>query len=445
MNIGILGGGGIRSPIIIKMLSEFDSGMPLSEVRILDVDSNKTEAILKLSSVILKRMNKGLNIVKCNNISEFSKSLNVVIFTIREGFEEGRAVDERICLRNNIIGQETTGAAGFAFASRTAPVLIKYSEEIKKQSPGCIIINFTNPAGIVVRALNLAGFSDVIGICDSSDAARIHSAELLNKDRFDFNASIIGLNHLSWTTGLFSNGKNILPEILNNERFYEIAHGPFNKELFVRDGLYKNEYLYYYYCKDEALREMLKEKETRGEYLLKKNRELIRNLREEEEGERLIEIYESYLNDRFSTYMSYAYHDIKRRFAENESEGYAEIALKIASAMLLKKNLNIPMIIPNRGTIPFLPDEVVVEKFCNIRNGKIEAQPVDYNLPNFEKDLIETISRYEELTARSIINKSFSEAIEALKTHPLIGEKVAEKVLKEFVDVHKKYFEEYHF
>lgn len=444
MNIGIVGGGGVRSPIIIKMLAECDLGRSLDEVRILDVDNSKTDAILRLSSAILNRLNKRLNVVRYNSISEFSHKLDLAIFTIREGFEEGRAIDERICLRHNIIGQETTGAAGFAFASRTAPVLIKYASEIKRHSPACILINFTNPAGIVVRALNLAGITDAIGICDSSDAARIHASQLLKMNRLDLDATIVGLNHLSWTTQIFLKGENILPSLMNDERFYELAHGPFTKELFGRDMLFKNEYLYYYYCTESALKGMLEEKETRGEYLLRRNRELIKELREEGDESKLIEIYDVYLNDRCNTYMSYAYRNGRRRFTLNESEGYAEIALNIASAMLGKKEVNIPMILPNNGTLPFLPDDIVVEKFCHIRNGQIESKSIWTELPALERGIIEKVSKYEDLTAKSILDRSFSEAIEAMKIHPLIGEGVAESVLKEFVEAHKECFKDYH-
>lgn len=443
MNIGILGGGGIRSPIILKMLCDYKFKEKIDEVRIYDIDTQKTDAILKLASAILQKYNHKLNIVRCHSISDFSERLDAVIFTIREGFEEGRAIDERLCLKHNILGQETTGAAGFSFAVRTVPALINYAREIKKKSPNCILINFTNPAGIVVKALNLAGINDVIGICDSSDGARIHSAELYKRDRFDFDSEIVGLNHLSWTIRLFDRGDDILPSLLLDERFYELAHGPFTREIFTKDGLYKNEYLYYYYCTRDALQGMLEENETRGEYLLRKNKELIKRLLEEKNPERLIEIYESYLNDRFTTYMSYAYKEIKRRVLENESEGYAEIALKIISSIKENHNLNIPMILPNNGTIPFLPDDVVVEKFCKVQNGKISSEKIDAELPEYVKNLIQKIANYETLAAQSIINRSFLLAEEALSIHPLVGTNVAGKILKEFVNNHKRYYEDF--
>ncbi len=443
MNIGILGGGGIRAPIIYKMLSEFNFNDNLNEVRIFDIDSKKTEAIIKLSKAILSKANKKLNIIRCNTIEEFAYKLDAAIYTIREGLEKGRAIDERVCLTHNIIGQETTGAAGFSFAARSIPSLIQYSRAIKKESPGCILINFTNPAGIVVRALNIAGFNDVIGICDSSDAARIHASILMKRDRFDFDSEIIGLNHLSYTTKLFLNSKDILSNLLYQDEFYEIAHGPFTKEIFTKDGLFKNEYLYYYYCTEDALKGMQVERETRGEYLLKKNNELIQKLIQEDDPDKLITIYAEYLNDRFKTYMSYAYHTIKRHVVDNESEGYAEIALKIIASIKDKLDLNIPMVIPNRGTISFIPDESVVEKFCYIKNGKIESNKVTQNLPDYETNLIMGVAEYENLAAEAIVNKSYSIAEKALSIHPLVGKDIAKIILKEFSEKHSKYFDGY--
>jgi 6-phospho-beta-glucosidase len=443
MIIGILGGGGVRSPIILRMISEYKFKEPVDEVRIYDIDQKKTNAILKLARAILNRQNRRLNMLQCNSIEEFARGLDAVIFTIREGFEEARAIDERICLNHHIIGQETTGAAGFAFAARSVPALIKYAMEIKRQSPNCILINFTNPAGIVVRALNIAGIVDVIGICDSSDAARIHAAELMGCSRFDFDIEIAGLNHLSWTTRLIHKGRDILQDILYRDDFYEIAHGPFEREIFTKNGLFKNEYLYYYYCTEKALTGMLEERETRGEYLKRKNADLIESLIREESEEKLIQIYESYLNDRFQTYMSYAYKDIKRRVAENESEGYAEIALRIISAIKDRQDLNIPMVLPNRGVVPFLSDEIVVEKFCTIKGGNITSDPIKTPLPDYEENLIRNIALYENLAAYAIVNRSYAQSIEALSVHPLIGKGIAEKVLKDFVRAHREYFEGY--
>ncbi|MCX7944802.1 MAG: hypothetical protein N2746_09880 [Deltaproteobacteria bacterium] len=443
MNIGILGGGGIRSPIIIRMLSDFNFGEALEEVRVYDIDARKTDAILKLASAIISKSGKKIDLIKCSSIEEFSDNLDAVVFTIREGFEEGRAIDERICLRYNIIGQETTGAAGFSFAARSIPSLISYSEEIRKRSPNCILINFTNPAGIVVRALNIAGFEDVIGICDSADACRIYASEFLKRDRFSFESEIVGLNHLSWTTRLLSDSRDILPELIMSEEFYNIAHGPFERSIFVKDGLFKNEYLYYYYCSQDALKGMMSEAETRGEYLLRVNRELVENLLKEENPERLIQIYEKYLNNRFETYMSYAYHNIKRRVVENESEGYAEVALRIISAIREKKDLNIPMILPNKGTLNFLPDEYVVEKFCYIRGGSINSKQIEFELPESVIETVKRVAEYENVAAQAILNKSLTLAEKALSVHPLIGERVAGKILKEFLCVHSKYFSGY--
>ena len=98
-----------------------------------------------------------------------------VVTTIRVGFEQGRALDERIALRHGVLGQETTGPGGFAMALRSIPAILGYAELLQELSPGAWMFNFTNPAGLVTQALREAGFERTVGICDGANAGQAAS------------------------------------------------------------------------------------------------------------------------------------------------------------------------------------------------------------------------------------------------------------------------------
>src|SRR4051794_41745137 len=82
---------------------------------------------------------------------------DIVLLQLRVGGQAARNVDETLPLECGCIGQETTGAGGLAKALRTVPVVLDIAEKVRKHAPGAWIVDFTNPVGIVTRALLDAG------------------------------------------------------------------------------------------------------------------------------------------------------------------------------------------------------------------------------------------------------------------------------------------------
>ena len=63
------------------------------------------------------------------------------------------------------MGQETTGAGGLAKALRTVPVVLDIADRVRSSNPDAWIVDFTNPVGIVTRALLEAGHR-AVGLCN---------------------------------------------------------------------------------------------------------------------------------------------------------------------------------------------------------------------------------------------------------------------------------------
>lgn len=152
---------------------------------------------------------------------EAVRDADYIITTIRAGEDQKRVDDERIALARNVLGQETTGAAGFSFAMRSVPALAKYCELIRKYAkPGAKVFNFTNPAGVVSQTLRDMGYDFTYGICDAPTGMLRGFAHLYGVDPDSVTASCYGLNHLSFFDSIRFSGREMLPTLMDDPRVY---------------------------------------------------------------------------------------------------------------------------------------------------------------------------------------------------------------------------------
>jgi Alpha-galactosidases/6-phospho-beta-glucosidases, family 4 of glycosyl hydrolases len=156
MKLTIIGGGSVRTPRLIPSLVRRAERLDLDELWLMDNDAEKLELIGGLCRTLAA--GAPFKIVLTTDAREALRNANHVITSIRPGLEAGRAADERICFDHGVLGQETTGAAGFAMAMRSVPAILNYARMVAEiGAPGAWIYNFTNPAGLVAQALHDAG------------------------------------------------------------------------------------------------------------------------------------------------------------------------------------------------------------------------------------------------------------------------------------------------
>src|SRR5258708_34112905 len=116
-----------------------------------------------LCASMARQLNAPFEVKLTTDPREAIRGASHIITSIRPGFEQGRAIDERIAFKHGVLGQETTGAAGFAMAMRSLPAILEYCRLADEIAPGAWIYNFTNPAGLVAQGLHYAGVQRVIG------------------------------------------------------------------------------------------------------------------------------------------------------------------------------------------------------------------------------------------------------------------------------------------
>lgn len=451
MKLTVIGGASVRTPRFIPALVRRAERLGLKELWLMDIDAHKLNLMGSLSLELAKQHNASFKVILTTNAEDAIKDADHIITTIRPGMEQGRVLDERIAFKHGVLGQETTGAGGFAMAMRSLPSILQYCQIAADLAPQAWIYNFTNPAGLVAQGLHDAGIQRIIGICDSANGAQHAASRFLKIPNERIRHEVFGLNHLSWTRSLKidvatngQGGEEVLPSLLDNPNFIASNHmAMFHPIIIQQQGMFLNEYLHYFYHRDEALQALLAKSETRGEEIVRLTRELLDRLEEINPAQHPLEALAAYrelMDRRGATYMAHARGGEERPQIEqaDDDEGYAGVALGCVEAIARNITHYTGLNVPNNGTIAGLADDDVVEVNCRVDGSGIQPIPVG-SIPEDQYVLVRTVKRYERLAAQAILKRSKSLAVEALATHPLIGSyPLAIKLVDDYLEAHRE-------
>jgi 6-phospho-beta-glucosidase len=328
-----------------------------------------------------------------------------VIVQIRVGGQEARLRDETIPLACGCIGQETTGAGGFAKAMRTVPVVLEIAERVREQAAdGAWILDFTNPVGIVTRALLDAGHP-AVGLCNVGIGFQRSFARLLGVEPERLVVDQVGLNHLTWVRAAWLDDRDVLPELIA-EHGDELAAqaGQVPRRLLEELGAVPSYYLRYFYEHDAVLGDQL-EGEPRAATVAEIERELLEAYRDPELTEK-----PAALERRGGAY-------------------YSEAALGLLHSLLEGDSAVHIVDVRNEGTLEGLADDDVVEVPARIAPDGARPLPQPPLAPEL-LGLVQHVAAYERLTAQAAVSRDPVLAHKALLTHPLIGQdRVAHELL----------------
>ncbi len=450
MKLTVIGGAGVRTPRLIPSLVRRAKRLGLQELWLMDINKEKLDLIGGLCQAALEQHKAPFKVILTTDAREAIRNADHIITTIRPGFEEGRVIDEHIAFKYGVLGQETTGAGGFAMAMRSLPAILDYCRLAAELAPKAWIYNFTNPAGLVAQGLHDAGIERIVGICDSANGAQHAASRFLGIPLARVHHEVFGLNHLSWTRSVRidpepdgSGGEEVLPALLSDEKFIQSTHmAIFHPIVRQIHGMFLNEYLHYFYHRDESLKTLLEKSETRGEQVVRLTHHMLERLREIDPNanpEAALATYHEIMGERSASYMAHARHDQPRPKMEtigDDDEGYAGVALGCVEAIATNTPQFTGLNVPNNGSITGLQDDDVVEVSCNVDGDGIHPIPIG-EIPEGDYLLIRTIKRYERLASQAIRQHSRELAVEALATHPLIGSyPLALKLVNEFIEAH---------
>lgn len=415
MKIALIGGAGVRTPLLVHGLSKSD--LPIGELTLYDTDQPRLASI----GTLARRLAGNIPVRTCSTVAECVEGADFVFTSIRVGGIESRARNEAAVLKHGIVGQETVGPGGFAMAMRTIVPMIRHAREIVARAPHAWIINFTNPVGIITQAVRNETGARVIGICDTPTELFHDTALVLDlpPDRCHFD--YFGLNHLGWLREVFCGGEGQLHHLWSDpEKLARVYRHPLFEPDFLRNlKMLPTEYLYYYYHSDKAAANLRRAGTTRGAVIEKLNARLFAELARAETDS--VQVYETYLAARNAGYMQI---ESGARAAPATSPwasltGYDKIALSVVRAIHFNADSVIPLDVLNNGNLSCLTPEDVVEVPCIVNSNG--ALPICVGLvPDSVRDLIVRVKEYERLTIQAAITGDRSLACKALAGNPLV-------------------------
>jgi len=445
MKLTVLGGGGFRAPILAKSLALGAKNAGIDEVALHDIDETRLNCYGALAEELAHRIAPQMRLTRTTDARTALTDSDYVITTIRPGAEEGRAFDERCCLDCGVLGQETTGAGGYAMALRSIPAIAGYCALAKEAaSPDVQILNFTNPSGLVTQAMRDLGYDNVYGVCDAPTTLFHQLADMLGIPRGTVFARSYGLNHLSWFDEVTVDGRDAMAQILAHPALYEKTDmGLFGADLLRQCGnVLPNEYFYFWYFQRQSLASVKAAEKARGETIAEINAQMLAELKTMDiaaDFDAAFRCYMKYLALREGSYFAIETGHKQRRadvltaaefIARPDGGGYAGVALDFIRARESGVPANMVLSVPNNGTIAELADSDVVEISCRVERSGLTVIPAP-KLPPEKANLLRTVKQYETLAVQSILENKPELAVKALMIHPLVADCGAAKTLVE--------------
>jgi 6-phospho-beta-glucosidase len=392
MKLAVVGAGSTYTPELVSGLSRVE----VDELWLHDIDAERLEVVGGLAARMLGRAGYGGALELTGGLDRAVEGADFVLIQIRVGGQAARFRDETVPLACGCIGQETTGAGGFAKAMRTVPVVLEIADRVRAlAAPGAWIVDFTNPVGIVTRALLDAGHR-AVGLCNVAIGFQRTFARWLEVEPAHVVVDQVGLNHLTWVRAVRLDGEDVLLDLVaeHGDELGEQAAVP--RQLVEELGAVPSYYLRYFYAHDRTLAEQLGGTP--------------RAARVAEIEAKLLELYRDPA--------------LSEKPALLEQRGgafYSEAAVGLVSSLLHGDGAVHEVDVRNDGTLAGLADDDVVEVPARVSGDRIEPLEQAPLAPEL-LGLVQHVAAYERLTAQAAVTGETETARKALLTHPLIGQ-----------------------
>jgi 6-phospho-beta-glucosidase len=393
MKLTIVGGGSTYTPELIDGFARLRDVLPIEQVWLVDPDEHRLALVAGVSRRMLARAGHPATVHATTDLVAGVSDADAVLLQLRVGGQDARRGDETWPHEVGCIGQETTGPGGFAKALRTVPVVLGVAEVVRDHAkPDAWIVDFTNPVGIVTRALLQAGHR-AVGLCNVAIGFQRRFASVLGVDPSRVSLGHVGLNHLTWERNVWVDGIDRLPDMFGDVGLlaHEVELAPHLLELL---GVVPSYYLRYYYAHDEVLREQLGAP-TRADEVQAVERALL----------------EKYADETVDTK--------PEELAKRGGAFYSEAAVDLLASLTSDRGDVQVVNLRNDGILPFLPDDHVIEVPATVDASGVAAVPVE-PLADDVRGLVAAVAGYERLALDAAVHGGRDRVLRAMQAHPLV-------------------------
>ncbi len=415
MKIAVIGGGSTYTPELIEGFARRADVLAVDELVLHDISEERLKVVGGLAGRILAKQGFGGRLVTTTSLGTAVDSAAAVLIQLRVGGQQARLVDETLPGKFGLLGQETTGPGGFAKGLRTVPVVLGIADLVRQRAlPGAWIVDFTNPVGIITRALLDEGHR-ALGLCNVAIGFQRRLAAKFGVEADRVRLDHAGLNHLSWIRRVLVDGEDRLPEMLASDAIEElVGQTDVPAELMRTIGAIPSYYLHYFYCTDRAVHAQTTGPQRAEEVLTIENT--------------LLDMYADPALDH------------KPELLEKRGGAYySEAAAALVTSLLTGDGAHHYVDVRNNGTIAGLPDEAVVEVPAFVDTEGAHPAPVPPLAPEM-LGLVQAVTAYEVLTIEAARTGDKRVALRALLANPLVQQwEIAVPLLDALLEANRTY------
>jgi 6-phospho-beta-glucosidase len=428
LKVAVIGGGSTYTPELVNGFLTRTEQFPLDELWLMDIDPVRLEVVGGFAQRMVEAKGAPFKVVLTTDQRKAIEGAAYVTTQLRVGQMEARRKDEYLGRRHGLIGQETTGVGGMAKALRTIPVILKIADDMRELAPGALLVNFTNPAGLVTQALSkYAADVPAVGVCNVPITAKMHILEGLEKsmgqkiDPSRAGLNTLGLNHLSWHRGFSLDGEDIWPQVIQQfiSELKEEPEPEWDPSTIESLRMIPNYYLQYFYYTDRKLKAQDQWPPSRAEEVMAVEEGLLRE---------------------------YADPGLKEPPADLMKRGgayYSTVATQLLNAHYNDLGEAHVVNLRNGGAVREWPADWVLEMPAIVDRKGLHPIPAE-PLPPACFGLIAQVKSYELLTVEAAVHGDHGSAYQALLAHPLgpSAEHIS-AVLNDMLETHRAYLPQF--
>jgi len=429
LKVAVFGGGSTYTPELVKGFIDRHATFPLDELWLEDIDPQRLEIVGGFAKRMVEAKGMPFKVILTTEAVEAVRDADYVTTQLRVGQMPARVADEYLGKRHGLIGQETTGVGGMAKALRTIPVILEIAKGMKKNAkPGAMLVNFTNPSGLVTEALfRHAPEVPAVGLCNvaiHTEMEIVNGFEKVSGEKIDprrAELKTLGLNHLSWHYGFRLDGEDIWEQVFLAFLEYTKQEEEPEWDIHTLENLHMmpNYYLQYYYYTDKKLKEQEKWPPSRGEEVIGIENDLLRE---------------------------YADPTLKEPPADLMKRGgayYSTVATQLLNAHYNNLGETHVCNVRQAGAVPGWDADWVLEMPCKVDQKGVQPLPAE-PLPLVCKGLISQVKAYEQLTVEAAVSGNRKALYDALLVHPL-GPRAdqVQSVMDDLLKTNEKYLPQF--
>jgi len=428
MKIAVIGGGSTYTPELVNGFLDRIDSLPVTELWLMDIDAKRLEIVGGFAQRMVAAKGDPFKVVLTTDQRAAVKGASYVTTQMRVGQMQARVGDEYLGRRHNLIGQETTGVGGMAKAMRTIPVLLKLAADMRELAPGAVLVNFTNPSGLVTEALQrYAPEVPSVGVCNVAVGVKMRFIKELEGSTGrkialeNVTLDTLGLNHLTWHRGFTVDGEDVWPQLLSSyiTQLKSEPEPEWEPRMIESTGMIPNYYLQYFYHTDHKLESQQQWPPSRGE--------------------EVIEIEKGLLKE-------YADPNLKEPPADLMLRGgayYSTVATQLLNAHYNDLGEVHVVNVRHQGAVPGWPADWVLEMPARVDRKGMHPLPAK-PLPPASFGLLAHVKAYELLTVEAAVHGDREAAYQALLANPL-GPKAdqIQAVLDDLLETNKAYLPQF--